>query len=170
MISAIVLCSDDVLGRRDAREVVVRSLSWLVSAVVAGVVRDVTIAGSSELDLEDIADRVGCELVQADHDAERLRASGLKAKCPRLLIVKAGYQPDGQLAEEVDARGGTPIEATAHVLAAPSTFIERLLPNLTPIVGVLAPKTLVVEAASFEKLARACRGGARLTSRARPIF
>ena len=170
MVSAIVLCSDDVPRGRDAREVVVRSLAWLVSAVVAGVVRDVTIAVPSRFDLGEIADRVGCEIVHAEYEAERLRGSAEKARSSKILVVKAGYQPGDQLIEEIDARGGLPgDQQTAVMLAEPSTFLERLAPNLAPIVGVLASKEQVLGAESFAKLAQACKGGGRLVARARPL-
>ena len=169
MISAIVLCSDDVAGGRDAREIVVRSLGWLVPAVVAGVVRDVTIAVPTRLDLGEIADRVGCEVVHAEDEAGRLRGGADKARSSKLLIVKAGYQPDDQFIQEIDTRGGLLIEQTAVMLAEPSTFLERLMPNLAPIIGVLASKGQVLGAGSFANLARASKGRVRLNARARPL-
>ena len=169
MFSAIVLCSDEAPGGRDAREIAVRSLGWLISAVVAGVVRDVTIAAPTQLDLGEIADRVGCEIVHAEDEAGRLRGSAETARSPDLLIVKAGYQPDDQMVQEIDARGRQPTAQPAVILAEPSTILERLLPNLAPIIGVLTSRDQVLQAGSFADLANRSKRGARLTARARPL-
>ena len=169
MISAVVLGSGDVSGDRDSREIVVRSLAWLVSAVVAGVVRDVTIAVPTRLDLAEIADRVGCDVVHADTEADRLRGGAEKARSSRLLVVMAGYQPSDQLIQEIDARGGSSVDQTAIVLAEPSTSIQRLIPSLAPIIGVLTSKDSVLEASSFADLVRAAKGGVRFSARAKQL-
>ena len=56
-------------------ELLVRSLVWLVSAVVAGAVRDVTLAGGPGLGLCDIADQSGCGFVEGASEAACLHAA-----------------------------------------------------------------------------------------------
>jgi hypothetical protein len=181
MISAVVLTPDswreDDLDRQ--REIVVRSMVWLVSAVVAGVVRDVTLAVPGGLGLSDVADRSGCRLVQADVEGERLQAAVAESREERVLVLRAGFQPEGGLVEDIEtflrreARDGV-----ALLLATPATPWQRLFPRHARIVGVLAPKALVTSktfaapgARGFARLARlARRRGIRLYARARPIL
>lgn len=171
MISAIVLASEHQSGDdvEHAHEVVVRSLVWLVSAVVAGTVRDVVLAVPAGLGLSEVADQSGCTLAKADDEAGRLAAAIAAARGPRLLVLRAGYQPDGRLADEIDAfTRRTRDDATALVLAAPETLPQRLFPRLAPAVGVLLSRAAALEAPppSFGRLVRGLRRPTRLHTRA----
>ena len=130
MISVIVLAPDSWQNTPDAREIVARSLSWLVSAVVAGIVRDVSLAASPALNLGDIAVHVGCDFVEDDDEATRLHACAVKARCAQVLVVKAGFQPTGPLADELEAHGRLSSDAPALLLATPTGFAQNLIPNL----------------------------------------
>ena len=168
MISVIVLVPD-VHRSDDAdrfREIVARSLVWLVSAVVAGIVRDVTLAGPATLGLDEIADEAGCKLVEADDEAERIGAAVAGSRDARLLVMRAGYQPDATLTADLDAflRRAAP-DAAALVLAAPETLLERILPGRALVVGVLVPVRRLGEG-SFRQLVRRSRGAVRLRVRA----
>ena len=171
MISAIVLASEHHSGDdvEHAHEVAVRSLVWLVSAVVAGVVRDVVLAVPPGLGLSDVADQSGCELVKADDEAGRLAAAIAAARGPRLLFLRAGYQPDGRLSEEIDAFvRRTPDAAAALVLAAPETLGQRLFPVRAPAIGTLVARAACLETppVSFARLVRGLRRPTRLLTRA----
>ena len=129
MISAVVFTPDAWTGEDIARqrETVVRSLVWLVSAVVSGVVRDVTLAVPSGLGLSEVADQSGCALIQADSEAERIAQAVRGTREARLLVILAGFQPDAGLIEEIGhfhaARAGgrdrRPARDAGHRLAAP---------------------------------------------------
>ena len=171
MISAIVLASEHHSGDdvEHAHEVVVRSLVWLVSAVVASVVRDVVLAVPPGLGLSDVADQSGCELVKADDEPSRLLAAIEAARGPRLLVLRAGYQPDGRLAEEIDAFvRRTPDDATALILAAPETLVQRLFPRQAPAIGALVSRAACLETPppSFAQFVRGLSRPTRLLTRA----
>jgi hypothetical protein len=174
MISAIVLTPDTWTGDDLAREreTAVRSLVWLVSAVVSSVVRDVTLAVPQGLGLAELADQSGCALVQADTEAERLSQAARVAREPRVLVIKAGFQPDAGLAEEIDIfERRAPEGAIAFLLGQPTTFAERLFPNRSAVVGALLPRAQVPGGSGFGPLSRlARRQGTPLQARARSIF
>lgn len=172
MISAIVLVPDAEPAEdvNHAREVVVRSLVWLVSAVVAGVVRDVTLAGPRRLGLAEVADQSGCLLMQEDGEAARLDAAVKASRASRVLILTSGFQPDGPLVEDIDSfiRRASADDA-ALVLATPETVLQRFFPDRAPVAGVLAPRCLLGEGLAFAGLARAFRLGVKLRTRAARI-
>ena len=165
MISAIMLVPDlrhdDDKGLQ--RETVVRSLVWLVSAVIAGVVRDVVLAAPDALELSEIADQAGCTLVQSDRETDRLAGAIAASRCDRLLVIKTGYQSDGALVEDIEAfvRRATP-GAVAFVQAAPDAFLERLFPHRAPVVGVLIPRANLPRTILFANLVRSARKAIRL--------
>ena len=171
MISAIVLGRDDAANSDEIREIVVRSLIWLVSAAVAGVVRDVTLAMPPGAPLHDIAEQAGCEIVEAATEEDRLAAALRKSRCDRVLVIRAGFQPEGALLEEIAAwdRRGRPQRA-ALLLAAPRNLIERLFTSRADIVGLLATRERCAGFATFRALVRSFKGSPRLHTRVRPIF
>lgn len=172
MLSAVVLVPEEWPGRDLdlEREIVVRSLVWLVSAVVAGVVRDVTLAVPPGLGLSGVADQAGCNLVAAATEAERLSLALKAARESRLILLKAGFQPEEGVIEELEAferhRRG---EAVAALLAMPERFIERLFPNTSPAAGLVLSRA-ALDPTGFNTLARRRRRGATvLKARARSI-
>lgn len=173
MISAIALVTDSAGDPPErARETVVRSLAWLVPAVVAGVVRDVVAACPPAWEVEDIMDHAGCALVRAEGEADRLSAAAALVKCARVLVVRIGHQPEGPLAAEMDGfERGAPVEGNALVLLAPSRLSERLFPDRAPAVGLLLDREQLRGApTSFAQLARHSRNGRRLRTRMVPVL
>ena len=140
MISVIVFVPE---RRRpdpsSTREVLVRSLVWLVSAVVAGVVHDVTLAGPSGLGLIEIADQAGCDIVEEGSEASRLAAACAISKHTRLLIIESGFQPSEGFIGELDSyTRKTPPDAAARLLAMPVSPWQRLFPDRAPTIGMVA--------------------------------
>ena len=171
MISAIVLVPD--LDRSGdpvrAREVAVRSLAWLVAAVVAGVVRDVTLAGPAGIGLGGIADEAGCKVVETNDEVERLRWAVVGSREARLLVLRAGYQPEAALTDEIATfLRRTDADAVAVVLAAPETILDRILPGGASVVAVLVPRGKIGTGA-FGRLARRAGKATRFRARATRI-
>ena len=169
MISAIVLATGDPPER--AREIAVRSLAWLVSAVVAGVVRDVTAACPCTWAVEDVMEHAGCTLVKAEHEAERVAAAVAHVKCERVLVLRLGFQPEGPLVAEIDAvQPRLEPGKAALLLEAPASVLQRLFPDRAPVVGLLVPRGRLSAPTSFKDLARTARGGHRLRTRLVPVL
>ncbi len=169
MISAIVLATGDPPER--ARELAVRSLAWLVSAVVAGVVRDVTAACPRDWPVADVMEHAGCALVNAKNEAERLAAAAALAKCERVLVLRLGFQPEGPLVAEIDAmqpRLGP--DTPALLLEVPTTVLRRLFPDHAPVVGLMLTREQLSAGSSFRILARTARDGLRLRTRMVPVL
>lgn len=173
MISAIVLSPDPPGGREraDAAEVIVRSLVWLVSAVVSGVVQEVILAAPDRLDLTDVVDQSGCGLVQAAVEADRLAAAVAASRGRLLFVVRSGFLPDPGLVDELAAllRRAPGAGAGALLLATPETPWERLLPDRAPAVGILVARATITRPGTFAQMAKASRHAARLRSRASRI-
>ncbi len=162
MISVVLLAGDVPGPAEEVRVAVARSFGWLVSAVVAGVVGDVVAAAAPRLDLSDLADQVGCDLVQAATEADRFRDGVARARRAHILVVLAGYQPRGPLIDELDARHRSSVPVA--LVMSPRTLYQRLRPSRAPIVGVLATRDLCRREASFAGLARACKRRDRFAS------
>lgn len=169
MISAIVLANGAPPAR--AGELVVRSLGWLVSAVVAGVVRDVTAACPRDWPVEEVTEHAGCALVKAEGEAERLAAAAAIAKCELVLVLRLGYQPEGPLVAEIDAaQPRLAPDASALLLEAPATMWQRLFPDRAPVAGLLLSRERVAAQASFSDLVRTAPAGLRLRTRLVPAL
>ena len=173
MISAIVFVPD-AQGQDVARESerLVRSLTWLVSAVVSGVVRDVTLAGREALGLAEVADQAGCGLVAGADEAERLRQAVAASRNPRVLILTSGFLPGDTMIGELDALT-RPLarEAAVRLQASTGTLRQRLLPGGLPTVGVFAPtsRCLALPARRFPQLVAALKPKVLFATRAVPI-
>ena len=169
MLSAIVLASGNPPER--ARELAVRSLAWLVSAVVEGVVRDVTAACPPAWPVDDVMDHAGCALVQEEEERDRLASAAALVKCDRVLVLRFGFQPEGPLVAEIDAVQSRLTPSTpALLLEAPSTALQRLMPNRAPVVGLLLPREQLTSIGSFGALTRAAKSGLRLRTRLVPVL
>jgi len=174
MISAIVLVPGGARSgpSRDG-ELLARSLGWLVSAVVAGVVRDVTLAGPEGLGLADIAEQSGCDAVEDDHEAERLTKAVASSKQSRLLILESAFQPGDSMIGELDSLTRTmKLDQTASLLAAPATAWQGLLPGRARTVGLLAPASRCrgLAGRDFRRLKAALRPKIKFVTRVSPIF
>jgi hypothetical protein len=155
---------------------VVRSLAALVSASVRGLVRDVVLAGPKGADLGFIADYAGCTCVEAASEAGYLQSALDIVRAEDLLVLRPGYVLEPGFIDEIEdllaqgeKRGGR------RVCAAPATYWQRLIPALSPVVGLIAPVILCrqVEAKGeplqFNELIRATKSHVALRARARRV-
>ncbi len=173
MTSVIVLVPDDT-GRSPAREseLLVRSLVWLVSAVVSGVVRDVTLAGRAGLDLAEVAEQSGCRVVEAASERERLGRALALSKGPRVLLIHSAYRPAETMVGELDSlTHSLPPDAALRLLAAPATAWQRLRPDAAPLVGLFAPLQAcrLQPSPSFSQLVADLRPKRLFATRAAPV-
>ena len=172
MISAIVLSSDPRSGEDPANdtEVIVRSLVWLVSAVVSGVVQEVILAAPDRLDLTAVVDQSGCGLVQAAREADRLAAAVLASRGEYLLVIRSGYLPDSGLVDELATllRCAMAVD-DALLLATPETMWQRLFPDRAPTIGILMRRAAAARVGTFAQMAAVSRHATRLRSRASRI-
>ncbi len=173
MTSAIVFVSAARRGdaSRDS-ELLVRSLAWLVSAVVSGVVRDVTLAGGPEIGLGDIADQAGCGFVEEAGEAACLHQALAASRGPRVLVIASGYQPGDTMVAELDglALSLGPTDA-ASLLATPATPWQRLSVTAASTVGLFAPvaRCRALAPRRFSQLAAELRPQKAFATRATPI-
>jgi hypothetical protein len=174
MISVIVLVPGGA-GRGELRdgELLARSLVWLVSAVVAGIVRDVILAGPEGAGLADIAEQAGCTAVVDDREAECLTKAVASSRQPRLLILQSAFQPgDGMVGELDGLVRMMRQDQTASLLAAPVTAWQGLLPGRARTVGLLAPtnRCRSLAGSDFRRLKARLRPKIKFVTRANPIF
>ncbi len=174
MISAIVYVpfANARPAARDG-ELLVRSLVWLVSAVVSGVVRDVTLAGGPMLGLGDIADQSGCGFVEGTSEAACLHRALAVGRGTGVLIVASGYQPGETMVGELDGLARSlGAKETARLLATPVTRWQRLSVKAAPTIGLLAPsaKCRAMPARSFPQLVAKLRPQRSFVTRATPIL
>jgi hypothetical protein len=177
MLSIIILCRPDPGNgcAAVAAEGIVRTLSSLVNALVRGLVRDVVLAGPEGTDLALIADHAGCVSVEAASEAECLRRALGLVRGEDVLVLLPGHVPEAGFIEEIEdllARG--PMADGRRIYAAPITYWQRLVPALTPVVGIIAPVSTCRAAdesamSSFAALVRATRGKRALRARAHRV-
>ena len=168
MLSVIILCG------QASPETVVRTLAPLVQASVKGLVRDVVLAGATAGDLALIADHAGCAFVAAETEAEALRRAVSVARGGTLMIFQAGHIPEAGFLEELEdlLAAGLSQASGGHLLrAAPESFLQRLVPQLAPAVGLIAVRELCTakEITSFRHLRSLARGRNALRRRMRRI-
>jgi hypothetical protein len=161
MASAIVFLSgkDAAAGRQDPALAFTRSLGALVPAAVAGLVRDVTIAGLAGQDLGTIADHAGCGFVEAEAEADWLREALALAKGPDCLLMCAGYVPGPGFIEELRDIENRP-NARGVFRAEPGSWHQRLVPRLAPVAAAIAPMDLwpAQGTQDFQRMARGLKG------------
>ena len=170
MMSTLVLVRDAPRPSDEdrAREIVVRSLGWLVSAVMAGLIGDVVLAASSGLDLGETAESVGCRRIEANEEGERLRQGVAACRKSRLLVLRSGFAADAAMVDALDTflRGDLKV---ALIQAMPESPLQTLMPRLAPVVGVVLPRDDALMAQDFDDLVRSRRSAPRLRSRLVPL-
>jgi hypothetical protein len=146
-------------GSQDMALAFTRSLSALVAATVAGVIRDVTIAGLPGQGLGIIADHAGCGFVEADAPDDWLREALALAKGPDCLLVRAGFVPGPGFIEELRDLEHR-LNARGVFRAEPASWHQRLAPRLAPVAAAIAPLDLwrAQEGADFQRMARGLKG------------
>jgi hypothetical protein len=171
MLSAIILAFDPApqaaLERADAgrREAIVRTLTSLVDACVAGLVADAVLIGPPDSGLGAIADEAGCGLIEAVDARSGLTRALPGLRHPDVLVLTAGHALERGFVDEV--RDQLSFGKRALVLrAAPSSFLTRLAPWLAEPVGLIARREDFGAAGNVAALARRLRAD-ELTTRAR---
>ncbi len=172
MMSALVLAPNLAAADGEvAGERCIRSLGWLVSAVVAGVIGDVVLAVPPALGLGEAAERVGCRLVEGDEEGERLQRGVAACKKARLLVMRSGFAADRAMVDELDTlRGEARAGSAALIRTAPETALQRLVPRFAPVVGIVILRQNALPAQSFNDLVRLLHGRPPLRSRAHRLL
>ncbi len=161
MISALVLADDASFSQPASADAVVRSLAALIPATIEGLVRDVSVAGlDGRRELFKIADHAGCELIlSADHASllpEALKAS----KCDLVFVLKAGFAPNAGYIDEIGDRFQSGRAPSALLMRAePHSFWTRLMPQFSPVQGIVTQRARLHAPRHFSDLLRATRSG-----------
>jgi hypothetical protein len=176
MLSTIVFCEDKPASApgRDLAEVVARTLASLVTAKVAGLLGDVSIAGPAGNGLGVVANHAGCALVEAENEVAWLGLALQTARGPDVFLLRCGRAPEAGFIEEAGdflAKNNKDKSRAARLRAAPESFFERIFPAAAPLAGLIAPRRLLLRAprGGFPKLARYIGPAATLQMRARRI-
>jgi hypothetical protein len=173
MLSAIILAFDPApqaaLERADAgrREAIVRTLTSLVDACVAGLVADAVLIGPPDSGLGAIADEAGCGLIEAVDARSGLTRALPGLRHPDVLVLTAGHALERGFVDEARDLLSLGARERAFVLrAAPSSLLTRLAPWLAEPVGLIARREDFGAAGNVAALARRLRAG-ELRTRAR---
>ncbi|MBV8850733.1 MAG: transposase [Methylobacteriaceae bacterium] len=177
MLTAIVLANaqeKQELARR-APEEAARTLAFLVSAAVQGLVRDAVLIGAESAALRYVADYAGCTLVTEPEPAAALAAALAAARGEHVFLLKAGYAAEPPLIDEIRdflEFGRGRVGACGLVREAPGNFAQRLLPRTSPLAGLVAPheKSRAAPARNLEDMARRLRPAVTLNARARRLI
>jgi hypothetical protein len=145
MLTAIVLINPQEkqgLARR-APEEAARTLAFLVSAAVQGVVRDAVLIGEDSTALRYVADYAGCTLVSEGDPRKALAEALAAARSEHVFLLKAGYAAEAPLIDEIRdflefGRGRDGV--SGRVRETPGGLVQRILPGTSPLVGVVAPR------------------------------
>ncbi len=172
MLSAIVLAADSRHGPASP-EAMVRTLAALVPAAIEGLVRDVTLAGPAGSDLAAIADHAGCEFTECMDPGQILAQSLKLARGPVVFVLRAGRAPEAGFIDEIGdflARSDAG-QRGALMREKPETFWTRMIPVLSPVVGLIASRQRMMEAGrgDLASLARALRPQVTLRARGRRV-
>jgi hypothetical protein len=177
MLTAIVLAQHKEkqgLARR-APEEAARSLAFLVSAAVQGLVRDAVLIGEDTAALRYVADYAGCTLISESEPAKALAAALAAARSEHVFLLKAGYAAEAPLVDEIRdflefGRGRDGISGL--VREVPSTLLQRLFPAGSPLAGLVAArdKSRAADARNLDDLARRLRPAVLLKAGARRLL
>jgi hypothetical protein len=176
MLTAIVLTNPQEkqgLARR-APEEAARTLAFLVSAAVQGLVRDAVLIGEDSAALRYVADYAGCTLVTESEPAKALAEALAAARSEHVFLLKAGYAAEPPLIDEIRdflefGRGRE--GASGLVRAMPDGFVQRILPGTSPLAGLVAPrdKCRSARARDLEGMSRRLRPSVLLKAGARRL-
>jgi hypothetical protein len=160
MLSAIVLACDASQPHPADPEAVVASLAALVPAVLAGLVREASLAVTAgDEAMQEIADHAGCRLVEAVAAADVLPAALAAARGPGVLVLRAGCVPEQSFPEEIADFLRRDPDGCALFRQTPLRGLARIFPSLAPVAGLLGTQSRMLGArrASLADLARALR-------------
>ncbi|MBV9393815.1 MAG: transposase [Methylobacteriaceae bacterium] len=145
MLTAIVLAnSQEKQGfAREAAEQAARTLAFLVSAAVQGLVRDAVLVGEDSAALRYVADYAGCTLVTESDPAAALVAALSSGRAEHVFLLTAGYAAEPPLIDEIrdflEFSGGRDT-LCGLVRQTPRGLAQRLLPVISPLAGLVAPR------------------------------
>lgn len=173
MLSVIILCGGAQWGGPGgSAETVVRTLVPLVQASARGLVRDVVLAGPPESELATIAEHAGCAVVEEAAEGKALAGAFDLARSQSVMLFQAGHVPEAGFFEEVeDFFNIRKSDESRRLQAAPDGFFERLLPQLSPTVGLIAGRGAIQSGAvsTFPDLVHASGARQALKRRLRRI-
>ena len=170
MLSAIILAPDprgtDPASLRP-QEAVARTLAGLVSATVADLVRDATIAGLEGSDLARLADQAGCWLVSGTNLRSALAQALRSARYSHVLVLLAGFVPEAGFIDETEdfllaagvSDNGAAMQGAPQAAALrrqPEGFWQRVIPALAPVAGIIAASE-ELQAVASDDLTRMAR-------------
>jgi hypothetical protein len=177
MLTAIVLADPQEKQRlaRRAPEEAARTLAFLVSAAVQGLVRDAVLIGEDSAALRYVADYAGCTLITDSEPASALAAALAVARSEHVLLLKAGYAAEAPLVDEIrdfvefgrGRQGGAGL-----IRETPGNLLQRVFPGRSPLAGLVAARdrSRAANARDIEDLARRLRPVVLLKSGARRIL
>jgi hypothetical protein len=177
MLTAIVLGESDQnqkLAQR-APEQAARTLAFLVSAAVQGLIRDAVLIGEDTPALRYVADYAGCSLISESDRAKAMAEALDLARGEHVFVLRAGYAAEPPLIVEIrdfievgPGRQG----ACGLVREMAGGFIERIWPAMSPLAGLVAPrdKGRAAGQGDLPHLARTLRPRVTLKSGARPLL
>jgi len=176
MLSTIVFCEDrpEFLQGRGIAVVLARTLASLVTAKVEGLLGDVRVAGPAGQDLGLLAHHSGCDLIEADNEAAWLALALQSARGPDVFLLRCGRAAESGFIEEAHdflVAKNRSRRPAAFLRASPENFFERLFPARAPVVGLIAPRALLLKAprGRFSKLVRTLAPAASFQCSARRI-
>lgn len=176
MLSALIVSPPFTSGTPPALASTVRTLGALVPATVEGLVRDVTVLSAGDDDgLRTVTEHAGCGLVEAGSFEAALSAAIKGSKMGTVFVIRAGAAFDRGFLDEIAALFGPDRdrEATRTFLLrqVPEGLASRLLPDLAPVAGVIAPREhLAGSLRDFAALVRKAGRSRTLASRAQMAF
>ena len=177
MLTAIVLADPQEKQRlaRRAPEEAARTLAFLVSAAVQGLVRDAVLIGEDSAALRYVADYAGCTLITDSVPASALGAALVAARSEHVFLLKAGYAAEAPLVDEIrdflefgrGRQGGAGL-----IREMPGNLLQRVFPGGSPLAGLVAARdrSRAAKARDIEDLARRLRPLVLLKSGARRIL
>ena len=174
MLNAAFMLSTFVLmpaGEPPALGLLVRTLAALVPAIVEGLVRDVTVIGRKpDEGVRRIAEHAGCNLVENVDFDTALGEAMASARSSTLFLLRAGAFLDRAFLDEAARQFGPEQgDGTRALLLreAPGGLVTRVLPDLAPVAGLIAPRaTFTPPAKDFDALVRRQRAPQTLQARA----
>jgi hypothetical protein len=177
MLTAIVLANPQEkqeLARR-APEEAARTLAFLVSAAVQGLVRDAILIGEDSAALRYVADYAGCTLVTESDLTKALAIALACARGEHVFLLKAGYASEAPLIDEIRdflefGRGREGL--CGLVREMPGGLVQRILPGTSLLAGLIASrdKCRSAKARDLTELARRLRPSVLLKAGARRLI
>lgn len=167
MFSAIVTAfSGNRSNAHPSPEAVVRTLSAMVPASIAGIVADLKIVGPLDfVELGAIADHAGCEMYADASEAEALRRGLAACRREFVLAIRAGYGPGPGFLEELADLPNMSFRA-AVLREGRVGWFGLVLKGAYVAVAAPKPALLALQPEGFDQLVRQVRPDRTLRCRA----